>query len=86
MKRRDYVALMADIRRYRPAAAIVLALVVLGPSFDQLVTQDLSPLAVLVRLVEALVVTGLLVWALSGVVLHYARVQVRSTAPSDSEE
>jgi hypothetical protein len=86
MKRRDYVALMADIRRYRPVAVIVLSVLMLLPSFDEMVSQDLSPLAVLVRLVEALVVTGLLVWALSGVVLHYARVQVRSAMTPDPEE
>jgi len=86
MRRRDYVALVCDLRRYRPVAVIGLSVVVLLPSLDAMVSQDLSPLTVLVRLVEALVVTGLLVWALSAVVLHYARVQVRSTTVHDHQE
>lgn len=78
MTRRDYAALIADIRRFRPLVVVVLAVVVLVPSFAAMATQGLSPLVVLLRLTEALVVIGALVWFVSAVVLHYAKVQVRS--------
>ena len=56
----------------------MLALIVLLPSLDEMVTQGLSPLTVLARLAESLAVVGALVWAVSAVVLHYARIQVES--------
>ena len=85
MRRRDYHALAVDIRRYRPIIAIVLALIVLLPSLDEMVTQGLSPLVVLARLAESLAVVGALVWAVSAVVLHYARIQVESHRNGDQE-
>jgi ABC-type long-subunit fatty acid transport system fused permease/ATPase subunit len=85
VKRRDYYALMADVRRLRPVVVIVLTIVVLLPSFDEMVTQSLSPLTVLTRLAGSLAVIGLLVWAVSGVVLHYAGIQVRSQRHRDQE-
>jgi hypothetical protein len=86
MKRQDYHALVADVRRFRLVAAIVVAIVVLLPTLDEMVSQGLSPLIVLVRLVEALIVAGILVWCVSGVVLHYARVQIRSQAVREPED
>lgn len=85
MKRRDYYALMADVRRFRPVVVIVLTIVVLLPSFGEMVTQSLSPLTVLARLAGSLAVVGLLVWAVSGVVLHYAGIQVKSQRHRDHE-
>lgn len=78
MTRRDYAALISDVRRLRPLLVVVLVIVVLVPSFAAMATQGLSPLVVLFRLAEALAVVGGLVWFVSAVVLHYARVQVRS--------
>jgi hypothetical protein len=86
VKRRDYRLLMADIRRLRPVVAIVLTIVFLLPSFDQMVTQDLSPLTVLTRLAEAFALVGTLVWLVSGVVLHYARTQVAAQARRGRED
>jgi protein-S-isoprenylcysteine O-methyltransferase Ste14 len=85
VKRRDYLALMSDIRRLRPVTVIVLTIVVLLPSLAAMVTQGLSPLTVLSRLAATLAVVGLLVWLVSGVVLHYARIQVESQRHRDRE-
>jgi hypothetical protein len=78
MRRRDYVTLLADIRRLRPVIVIVLATVVILPSMYEMVTQALSPLTVLFRLAQGLAVIGILVWIVSAVVVHYARIQVKS--------
>jgi hypothetical protein len=85
VKGRDYHALMVDVRRLRPLIVIALTVVVLAPSLDEMLTQGLSPLVVLARLAESLAVIGGLVWGVSAVVLHYARIQVQSTRNGDQE-
>ena len=85
MRRRDYHALAVDIRRLRPVIVIVLAVIVLLPSLDEMLTDSVSPLVVLARLAESLAVVGSLVWAVSAVVLHYARIQVESHRSGDQE-
>jgi len=85
VKRREYHTLIGDIRRCRPLIVIVLAIVVLLPSFDEMLTQGLSPLTVLARFAECLAVIGILVWVVSAVVLHYARIQVESHGRRDTE-
>ena len=76
MTREDYVRFANDVRRLRLLGVVILALITLVPSAVEMFRQNLSPVTVLLRLVLALVVLGVLVWAISGVVLHYARVQV----------
>jgi hypothetical protein len=78
MRRRDYITLLADIRRLRPIVVIVLATVVILPSMYEMATQALSPLTVLFRLAQGLAVIGLLVWIVSVVIVHYARIQLKS--------
>jgi hypothetical protein len=78
MKRREYHALITDVRRLRPILVIALTMVVLLPSLDDMVVGGLSPLTVLARLALSLAVVGALVWAVSALVLHYARIQVKS--------
>ena len=85
VKRREYHALAADVRRFRPVVVIVLTVIVLSPTLDEMVTQSLSPLTVLARLAVSLAVVGALVWAVSAVVLHYARIQVESARRGDQE-
>ncbi len=85
MKRRDYYAFMLDVRRVRPLVVIVMTIVVLLPSLDEMLTQGLSPLTVLIRLAEGLMFIGALVWVVSGVVLHYARIQVQSQRSRDPD-
>ena len=85
MKRREYHALAADVRRFRPIIVIVLTVIVLTPTLAEMVTQSLSPLTALTRLAVTLAVIGTLVWAVSAVVLHYARIQVESARGSDQE-
>ena len=85
MKRRDYRALVVDIRRLRPVVVVVLTSFTLVPSFVEMATQSLSALTVLSRFAEGLVVIGALVWGASAVVLHYARVQVESEGRGDQE-
>lgn len=71
---------MVDVRRFRPIFVAVLAFLTLLPSLFEMVTQGLSPIVVLARLAEALGLIGMLVWLVSGVVLHYARIQAKSEA------
>jgi hypothetical protein len=85
MKRREYYALSADVRRLRPLIVIVLTVVILLPSFDAMLTQGLSPLTVLVRFAESLAFLGLLVWMVSGVILYYARIQLESQQSRDRD-
>jgi hypothetical protein len=85
VKRRDYHALLMDIRRLRPLIVIVLSVMVLAPSLEQMLTQGLSPLTVLARFAGSLAIVGALVWGVSAVVLHYARIQVESPRSGDQE-
>jgi hypothetical protein len=85
VKRREYHVLVADVRRLRPLIVIVLAIVTLLPSFDQMLTQGLSALSVLARFAASLAVCGALVWVVSAIVLYYARVQVESHQRRDTE-
>ena len=71
---------MLDVRRFRPIFVAVLAFLTLLPSLFEMVTQGLFPIVVLARLAEALGLIGTLVWLVSGVVLHYARIQADSKA------
>jgi hypothetical protein len=77
---------MSDIRRLRPVVVVVLTIVFLLPSLNQMATQDLSPLVVLTRLVEAMALVGTLVWLVSAVMLHYARIQADSQAGRGRED
>jgi hypothetical protein len=86
VKRRDYRALMSDIRRLRPVVVVVVTIVFLLPSLNEMATQDLSPLVGLTRLVEAMALVGTLVWLVSAVMLHYARIQADSQAGTGREE
>jgi hypothetical protein len=86
VKRRDYRTLMSDIRRLRPVVVVVVTIVFLLPSLNEMATQDLSPLVVLTRLVEAMALVGMLVWLVSVVMLHYARIQADSQAGSGRED
>jgi hypothetical protein len=85
MKRREYHALLVDVRRLRPVIVIVLTVVVLAPSLDEMLTQGLSPLTVLARLAGSLAVIGALVWGVTAVVLHYARIQAASARSGEHE-
>jgi hypothetical protein len=86
VKRRDYRTLMSDIRRLRPVVVVVVTIVFLLPSLNEMATQDLSPLVVLTRLVEAMALVAMLVWLVSAVMLHYARIQADSQAGSGRED
>lgn len=78
MRRRDYLTLLADVRRLRPVVVIVLATVTTLPSVYEMLTQAVPPLTVLFRLAAGLAVSGVLVWIVSTIVLHYARIQLKS--------
>ena len=84
MKRREYHALTTDVRRLRPVLVLALTIVVLLPSLDDMVVGGLSPLTVLARFAVSLAVVGALVWTVSALVLHYARIQVKSGRDQES--
>jgi amino acid permease len=69
-----------DVRRFRPLVTVVLTVLVIFPSFIEMATQGLAATTVLQRLVEALGIASVLVWVVSGVVLHYAKVQSELSA------
>lgn len=66
---------MIDVHRLRPLVTLALVLLTLLPSFVEMFTEDLSPIVVLARLALALALIGTLVWLISRVLLHYARIQ-----------
>jgi hypothetical protein len=84
MKRREYHALITDVRRLRPVLVLALTVAVLLPSLDDMVVGGLSPLTVLARFALSLAVVGALVWAVSALVIHYARIQVKSGREQES--
>jgi hypothetical protein len=86
VKRRDYRVLMSDIRRLRPLVGVGLTILFLLPSLSAMATQDLSPLVVLARLVEAMALVGTSVWLVSAVMLHYSRIQADAQAGGGREE
>jgi len=75
-----------DVRRLRPLIIVVLAFIILLPSFIEMLTQGLSPIVVLARLAMALGLIGTLVWLVSGVALHYARIQALAGGEKGSED
>jgi hypothetical protein len=58
---------------------VIVTVLVMAPSFVEMGTQDLSALSVLERLAASLAVVSVLVWLVSGLVLHYARTQLRNS-------
>jgi uncharacterized membrane protein YdbT with pleckstrin-like domain len=79
MNPRDYRQVASDIRRLRPLASVVLTVIVMAPSFVEMGTQALSALSVLERLAVSLALVSVLVWLVTGLFLHYARVQFRNS-------
>jgi hypothetical protein len=75
---RDHQHFVVDVSRYRPVLTVVLAALTVLPSLWEAATGNLSVVAVLGRLALSLLVCGTLVWATTGVLLHYARVRIRS--------
>ena len=78
MKRRNYSGFIADVYRYRPLAVVVLSLVVTLPALNEMFSQGLSALVVLLRLAEAFLFNSIVVWMVSAVLLRYARAQARA--------
>ena len=78
MKSKNYNAFIADIYRYRPLLVVVLSILVMLPTLDELVSQDLSLLIVLFRLAETIFVDSVVVWLVSSVLVRYARTQARA--------
>lgn len=83
MRRRDLQGFVVDVLRFRPVATVGLAVALVLPSLWELVNGNLSAVTLLVRLALALPVCAVLVWALTGVVLRYARMHAR--IPADGE-
>ncbi|HTU38542.1 MAG TPA: hypothetical protein VMF35_11140 [Acidimicrobiales bacterium] len=78
MKHRDFQHFTVDVSRYRPVLTVLLAALAVMPSVWEAATGNLSFVAVLGRLALSLLFCGALVWVTTGVMLHYARVQVRA--------
>ena len=72
----QYRDLENDIERIRPLGAIVLALVMVAPSTLEYLHNLVDFPSLLGRVVLALVVSGFLVWVVTGVILYYARTQL----------
>ena len=73
-----------DVQRFRPVATVVVAALLMLPSLGELAGGNLSAVTFLVRLALAVAVCGVLVWAVTGVVLRYARMHAQRTAESES--
>lgn len=85
MKSRNYAAFIGDLQRYRPLIVVVLSLLILLPSLDQMVTQGLSMLVVLFRLAESMFFISVVVSLVFSVLRHYAKVQARAEQRDESE-
>jgi hypothetical protein len=83
MTRRDLQWFAVDVQRFRPLATVVLAVALMLPSLWELATGNLSAVTFLARLALALAVCAVLVWAVTGVILRYARMQARGPAEGE---
>lgn len=83
MKRHDYYAFMADVRRFRSLVIVVLSTLVVIPSIFDMLTQGMSVLVVLFRYLVALVVIGLLVWIVSTILIRYATIQAHAESDAN---
>lgn len=79
MQQREYYRFVSDVRRLRPLVSVVATVVIMVPSFIEMGTQALSALTVLERLAASLAVVSVLVWLVSGLVVHYAKHQLRNS-------
>jgi len=77
MTRREFRSFVIDVQRLRPLATVVLAVALILPSLWELANGNLSAVTLLARLALALAVCALLVWAVTGVVLRYARMHAQ---------
>jgi hypothetical protein len=83
MTRRDLQWFIGEVLRYRPLATVVLAVALVLPSLWELATGNLSAVTLLARLALALGVCAMLVWALTGIVLRYARLHAQHPAEAE---
>lgn len=65
------------MRRLRPLVIVIVTVITIFPSLVQTVTQNLSAISVLTRLAVSLFLIGSLVWIVTAVMVHYARIQAR---------
>ncbi|MGA7835160.1 MAG: hypothetical protein WCA31_08120 [Acidimicrobiales bacterium] len=79
MNSRDYRRFATDVRRLRPLVSVVITVIVMVPSFVEMGTQALSALSVLERLAVSLALVSVLVWLVTGLLVHYARAQLRNS-------
>jgi hypothetical protein len=83
MTRRELHWFIVDVQRFRPLATVVGAVALMLPSLWELATGNLSAVTFLARLALALAVCAVLVWAVTGVILRYARMQAQR--PTEGE-
>ena len=83
MTRRDLRSFVIDVQRFRPVAAAVLAALFMLPSLGELAAGNLPAVTFLIRLALSLAVCAVLVWALTGMVLRYARMHAQRLAESE---
>jgi hypothetical protein len=83
MTRRDLRSFVIDMQRFRPVATVVLAALLMLPSLGEFAAGNLPAVTFLVRLALALAVCAVLVWALTGMVLRYARMHAQRLAESE---
>jgi hypothetical protein len=83
MTRRDLRSFAIDVQRFRPFATVVLAALLMLPSLGECAAGNLPAVTFLVRLALALAVCAALVWALTGMVLRYARMHAQRSAESE---
>ncbi len=85
MRSHQYNAFIADLYRYRPLIVVVLSVIVILPSLNEMFGQGLSVLIVLFRFAEAMFAISILVWLVSSVLLRYARIQARTEIVNDRQ-
>ena len=84
LTRRELRTFAIDVQRFRPVATVVVAALLMLPSLGELAGGNLSAVTFLVRLALAVALCAVLVWALTGMVLRYARMHAQRAAEGES--
>ena len=83
MTRRDLLSFVIDVQRFRPVATVVLAALLMLSCLGELAAGNLRPSPSWSDWPSASRFRAVLVWALTGMVLRYARMHARRLAESE---
>lgn len=77
MVRREWSRFVVDVKAFRPLITVVLVVLVMLPDLKSMLTAEMLPLTVLVRLAETMLVMNLVTWCGAKIVTRYATIQAK---------